>query len=366
MVTKLQRTDTMDRIAELLGENASELLNHTSQTISKDHLHLPGPDFIDRVWSISDRSPAVLRSLQTLFNGGRLAGTGYLSILPVDQGIEHSAGASFAPNPQYFDPENIVKLAIEGGCNAVASTFGVLGTVARKYAHKIPFIVKINHNELMTLPNKFDQVLFGTVKEAHNLGAVAVGATIYFGSDESTRQITEISEAFAQAHELGMACILWCYLRNPKFKVSEGDMHAAADLTGQANHLGVTIEADIIKQKLPERNRGYSTVETALGGSYGKTNKLVYEKLTSDNPIDLVRYQVANCYMGRAGLINSGGESKGASDMAEAVRTAVINKRGGGMGLISGRKAFQRPMSEGVQLLNAIQDVYLSDEITIA
>ena len=357
----------MDRIAELLGPNASTLLDHTSQTISKDLVQLPGPDFVDRVWGISDRPAGVLRSLQTLFDNGRLRGTGYLSILPVDQGIEHSAGASFAPNPQYFDPENIIKLAIEGGCNAVASTFGVLGAVGRKYAHKIPFIVKINHNELLTLPNKFDQVLFGTVKEAHNLGAVAVGATIYFGSDESTRQITEISEAFAQAHELGMACILWCYLRNPKFKVSEGDMHASADLTGQANHLGVTIQADIIKQKLPERNRGYTTVETALGGgSYGKTSKLVYEKLTTDNPIDLVRYQVANCYMGRCGLINSGGESKGASDMAEAVRTAVINKRGGGMGLISGRKAFQRPMSEGVQLLNSIQDVYLAEEIAVA
>ena len=366
MVTKLQRSDSVDRIAELLGPNASELLNHSSQTISKDDLQLPGPDFVDRVWSASDRSPAVMRSLQTLFDHGRLAGTGYLSILPVDQGIEHSAGASFAPNPQYFDPDNIVKLAVEGGCNAVASTFGVLGVVARRYAHKIPFIVKINHNELLTLPNKFDQVLFGTVREAHNLGAVAVGATIYFGSDESTRQITEISEAFSLAHELGMACILWCYLRNPKFKVSEGDMHASADLTGQANHLGVTIQADIIKQKLPERSGGYKSVETALGSSYGKISKIVYEKLTTDNPIDLVRYQVANCYMGRCGLINSGGESKGASDLAEAVRTAVINKRGGGMGLISGRKAFQRPMSEGVQLLNAIQDVYLADEITIA
>ena len=366
MVTKLQRSDTVERIAELLGPNASELLDYTSQTIPKEQLHLPGPDFIDRVTSSSDRSPSTLRSLQALFDNGRLAGTGYVSILPVDQGIEHSAGASFAPNPQYFDPANIVKLAIEGGCNAVASTFGVLGVVARKYAHKIPFIVKINHNELLTLPNKFDQVLFGTVKEAHNLGAVAVGATIYFGSDESTRQITEISEAFAQAHDLGMACILWCYLRNPKFKTADGDMHASADLTGQANHLGVTIQADIIKQKLPERNAGYKSVETALGSSYGKTNKLVYEKLSTDNPIDLVRYQVANCYMGRCGLINSGGESKGASDMAEAVRTAVINKRGGGMGLISGRKAFQRPMNEGVQLLNAIQDVYLSQEITVA
>jgi class I fructose-bisphosphate aldolase len=356
----------MDRIAELLGSNTKELFDHTSQTIPKDQLQLPGPDFIDRVWSISDRSPAVLRSLQSLFDHGRLAGTGYLSILPVDQGIEHSAGASFAPNPQYFDPANIVKLALEGGCNAVASTYGVLGTVARKYAHKIPFIVKINHNELLTLPNKFDQVLFGTVKEAHNLGAVAVGATVYFGSDEATRQITEISEAFAHAHELGMACILWCYLRNPKFKTPEGDMHASADLTSQANHLGVTLQADIIKQKLPERNGGYKAVEAALGSSYGKISKLVYEKLTTDNPIDLVRYQVANCFMGRCGLINSGGESKGASDLAEAVRTAVINKRGGGTGLISGRKAFQRPMNEGVQLLNSIQDVYLAKEITIA
>ncbi|MEP6706900.1 MAG: class I fructose-bisphosphate aldolase, partial [Pyrinomonadaceae bacterium] len=343
-----------------------KLLDHKSQTILKDQLNLPGPDFIDRVWAQSDRSPAVLRSLQTLFSNGRLDGTGYLSILPVDQGIEHSAGASFAPNPEYFDPANIVKLAMEGGCNAVASTFGVLGSVARRYAHRIPFIVKINHNELLTLPNKFDQVLFGTVKEAHNLGAVGVGATIYFGSDESTRQITEIANAFAYAHELGMACILWCYLRNPKFKTPEGDMHAAADLTAQANHLGVTIQADIIKQKLPERNGGYMAVQEGAGGSYGKTSKLVYEKLTTDNPIDLVRYQVANCYMGRCGLINSGGESKGASDLAEAVRTAVINKRGGGTGLISGRKAFQRPMSEGVQLLNAIQDVYLSEEITIA
>ncbi|HKG58387.1 MAG TPA: class I fructose-bisphosphate aldolase [Pyrinomonadaceae bacterium] len=366
MATQLQRSDSIDRIAELLGPNADQLLTHTSQTISKDDLQLPGPDYVDRVWGISDRSPGVLRSLQTLFDNGRLAGTGYMSILPVDQGIEHSAGASFAPNPQYFDPDNLVKLAIEGGCNAVASTFGVMGVVARKYAHKIPFIVKINHNELLTLPNRFDQVLFGTVKEAHSLGAVAVGATIYFGSEESTRQITEISQAFVQAHELGMACILWCYLRNPKFKTPEGDMHASADLTAQANHIGVTIEADIIKQKLPERNGGYKSVETALGSSYGKTSKIVYEKLTTDNPIDLVRYQVANCYMGRAGLINSGGESKGASDLAEAVRTAVINKRGGGMGLISGRKAFQRPMSEGVQLLNAIQDVYLADEITVA
>ncbi|HEY5401586.1 MAG TPA: class I fructose-bisphosphate aldolase [Pyrinomonadaceae bacterium] len=366
MATELKRSSTMERIEELLGASARDLLDHTAKTISKDDLQLPGPDFIDRVWTISDRPNTVLRSLQSLFDNGRLAGTGYLSILPVDQGIEHSAGASFAPNPQYFDPENIVKLAVEGGCNAVASTFGVLGTVGRKYAHKIPFIVKINHNELLTAPNKFDQVLFGTVKEAYNLGAVAVGATIYFGSDESTRQITEISRAFAEAHELGMATILWCYLRNPKFKTPEGDMHTAADLTSQANHLGVTIQADIIKQKLPERNGGYKAVEGVLGGSYGKTSKLVYDKLTTDNPIDLVRYQVANCYMGRCGLINSGGESKGASDLAEAVRTAVINKRGGGMGLISGRKAFQRPMSEGVELLNAIQDIYLAQEITVA
>ncbi|HKO63431.1 MAG TPA: class I fructose-bisphosphate aldolase [Pyrinomonadaceae bacterium] len=367
MATELKRsTTTLDRIEELLGDNARTLLDHKSEAIPKELISQPGPDFIDRVWAYSDRSPASLRSMQSLFSHGRLANTGYLSILPVDQGIEHSAGASFAPNPQYFDPENIVKLAIEGGCNAVASTFGVLGTVARKYAHKIPFIVKINHNELLTLPNKFDQVLFGTVKEAHNLGAVAVGATIYFGSDESTRQISEIADAFAQAHELGMACILWCYLRNSKFKTDEGDMHASADLTGQANHLGVTIQADIIKQKLPERNAGYTSVEKALGKSYGKTSKIVYDKLTTENPIDLVRYQVANCYMGRCGLINSGGESKGASDLAEAVRTAVINKRGGGTGLISGRKAFQRPMNEGIDLLNAIQDVYLSKEITIA
>jgi len=367
MATELKRSEpALNRIEELLGDEARTLLDHTSKTIGKDQLHLPGPDFVDRVWNQSDRSPAVLRSLQTLFNHGRLSGTGYLSILPVDQGIEHSGGASFAPNPSYFDPGKIVELAMEGGCNAVASTFGVLGSVARRYAHRIPFIVKINHNELLTLPNKFDQVLFGTVQEAHRMGAVGVGATIYFGSDESTRQITEIADAFAQAHELGMACILWCYLRNPKFKTPEGDMHSAADLTAQANHLGVTIQADIIKQKLPERNGGYMAAQDAAGGSYGKTSKLVYEKLTSDNPIDLVRYQVANCYMGRCGLINSGGESKGASDMAEAVRTAVINKRGGGTGLISGRKAFQRPMEEGIQLLNAIQDVYLAEEITVA
>ena len=352
------------KVQQLLGDDSEKLLSHVSKTISKEQLNLPGPDFIDRVWMQSDRNPNVLRSLQTLFDNGRLAKTGYLSILPVDQGIEHSAGASFAPDPQYFDPANIVRLAIEGGCNAVASTFGVLGSVARKYAHKIPFIVKINHNELLTYPNKFDQVMFGTVEQAKNMGAVAVGATIYFGSDESTRQIVEVSEAFAYAHELGMATILWCYLRNPKFKTKEGDMHTAADLTAQANHLGVTIQADIIKQKLPERNGGYNVL--SMESSYGKTNPKIYSELTSDNPIDLVRYQVANCYMGRCGLINSGGESKGQSDLAEAVRTAVINKRGGGTGLISGRKAFQRPMNEGVELLNSIQDVYLSKEITVA
>ena len=352
------------KIQELLGTDADVLLNYSTPKISKDQLQIPGGDFVDRVWALSDRTPATLRSLQTLFGTGRLAGTGYLSILPVDQGIEHAAGASFAPNPQYFDPENIVKLAIEGGCNAVASTFGVLGIVARKYAHKIPFIVKINHNELLTYPNKFDQVMFGGIDQCRDMGAVAVGATIYFGSDESTRQLGEVAEAFAYAHELGMATILWCYLRNNKFKTKEGDMHTAADLTGQANHLGVTIQADIIKQKLPERNGGYNVL--GLESSYGKTNPKIYTDLTSDNPIDLVRYQVANCYMGRCGLINSGGESKGASDMADAVRTAVINKRGGGMGLISGRKAFQRPMNEGVQLLNAIQDVYLNQEITVA
>ena len=352
------------KIQELLGAESDLLLNHVSGTISKNDLQLPGPDFVDRVMAYSDRNPRVLRSLQTLYGHGRLAGSGYVSILPVDQGIEHSAGASFAPNPMYFDPENIVRLAIEGGCNAVASTFGVLGIVARKYAHKIPFIVKINHNELLTYPNQFDQVMFGTIEQASNMGAVAVGATIYFGSDNSTRQITEVSEAFAYAHELGMATILWCYLRNSAFKTAEGDMHTAADLTGQANHLGVTIQADIIKQKLPERNGGYTAMNKS--GSYGKTSKLVYEKLTSDNPIDLVRYQVANCYMGRCGLINSGGESKGASDLADAVRTAVVNKRGGGTGLISGRKAFQRPMAEGVELLNAIQNVYLTQEVTIA
>jgi class I fructose-bisphosphate aldolase len=365
MATELKH-DTLSYVEDLLGKDARGLLDHTSRTIPKEHLYLPSPDFVDRVWSQSDRTPAVLRSLQSLFDHGRLAGTGYLSILPVDQGIEHSAGASFAPNPEYFDPENIVRLAIEGGCNAVASTFGVLGAVARKYAHKIPFVVKINHNELLSYPNKHDQIFFGTIKEAHAMGAVAIGATVYFGSDESTRQIVEVSRAFAQAHELGMATILWCYLRNPKFKTPEGDMHTAADLTGQANHLGVTIQADIIKQKLPERNGGYNSLNLAKDSTYGKTNDKVYTELTTDHPVDLVRYQVANCYMGRCGLINSGGESKGASDTQDAVRTAIINKRGGGMGLISGRKAFQRSMKDGVAILNAIQDVYLDKEITIA
>jgi class I fructose-bisphosphate aldolase len=366
MATELKREGTISgRLEELLGADARSLLEYTSNTITKDHLQLPGPDFVDRVWSASDRSPRVLRSLQTLFDTGRLGGTGYLSILPVDQGIEHSAGSSFAPNPIYFDPENIVRLAIEGGCNAVASTYGVLGSVARRYAHKIPFVVKINHNELLSYPNKFDQVLFGTIKESQDMGAIAVGATIYFGSEESTRQLVEIAKCFARAHELGMATILWCYLRNPAFKTDKGDMHTAADLTGQANHLGCTIEADIIKQKLPTTNGGFNALNMG-GSSYGKTSPKIYDELTTDNPIDLVRYQVANCYMGRCGLINSGGESKGASDTAEAVRTAVINKRGGGMGLISGRKAFQRPMNEGVAILNAIQDVYLDESITIA
>ncbi len=352
------------KIQELLGGDAETLLNYSNPKISKENLYVPSSDFVDRVWLDSDRTPQVLRSIQTLFDNGRLAKTGYLSILPVDQGIEHSAGASFAPNPKLFDPKNIVELAIEGGCNAVASTYGVLGAVARRYAHKIPFIVKINHNELLTYPNKADQILFGTLEQAQNMGAVAIGATVYFGSDGSGRQIVEIAKAFAHAHELGMATILWCYLRNNKFKTAEGDMHTAADLTGQANHLGVTIQADIIKQKLPERNGGYNVLN--MESSYGKTNPKIYTELTSDNPIDLVRYQVANCFMGRAGLINSGGESKGESDLADAVRTAVINKRGGGMGLISGRKAFQRPTAEGVELLNAIQDVYLSKEVTVA
>ncbi len=352
------------KIQELLGDEAESLLNHTSKTIPKENLHVPGHDFVDRVWMESDRSPSVLRSMQTLFDNGRLGGTGYLSILPVDQGIEHSGGASFAPNPKLFDPKNIVELAIEGGCNGVASTFGVLGSVSRKYAHKIPFIVKVNHNELLSFPNSFDQVLFGTIDRAKELGAVAVGATIYFGSEESSRQIVEIAESFAYAHDLGMATILWCYLRNPAFNTDDGNMHASADLTAQANHLGVTIQADIIKQKLPTLNGGYPAMNK--NGKFGKTHDKVYSDLTSDNPIDLVRYQVANCYMGRCGLINSGGESKGQGDLAAAVRTAVINKRGGGTGLISGRKAFQRPTKEGVELLNSIQDVYLTKEITVA
>ena len=347
-------------VESLLGNEAESLLNHTCETITKDQIHLPGPDFVDRSFGPSNRNPQVLRSLQALYGHGRLANTGYLSILPVDQGIEHSAGASFAPNPAYFDPENIVKLAIEGGCNAVASTFGVLAATSRKYAHKIPFIVKINHNELLTYPNNYNQILFGTVEEAWNLGAVAVGATIYFGSPESERQIVEIAQAFERAHELGMATILWCYLRNPEFKKDGVDYHTATDITAQANHIGVTIQADIIKQKLPDKNGGY------LALNFGKTSPLVYEKLTTDHPIDLTRYQVANCYMGRNGLINSGGASSGKSDLAEAVKTAVINKRAGGQGLISGRKAFQRPMNEGIELLNAIQDVYLDNSITIA
>ncbi len=355
---------TTTRIADLLGDEADSLLNHTSKTFSKDQLHLPGPDFVDRVWMASDRGPQVLRSLQTLFDHGRLGGTGYLSILPVDQGIEHSGGASFAKNPIYFDPENIVKLAIEGGCNAVASTYGGLGSVARKYAHKIPFILKINHNELLTYPNAFDQVMFGRIDEAWNMGCVAVGATIYFGSDMSTRQLVEVSEAFEHAHELGMSTILWCYLRNEAFKVDGKDYHTAADLTGQANHLGVTIEADIIKQKQPESNGGFKALNTG-NSSYGKLDERIYSELTTDHPIDLTRYQVANCFMGRAGLINSGGGS-GKNDLEQAVRTAVINKRAGGMGLISGRKAFQRPMKEGVEILNAIQDVYLDSGVTIA
>jgi fructose-bisphosphate aldolase, class I len=353
------------KLTDLLGDKAEYLLNHQSKTIDKDSLHLPGPDFVDRIWTGSDRSPQVLRNLQALYNKGRLAGTGYLSILPVDQGIEHSGGASFAKNPIYFDPENIIKLAIEGGCNAVATTFGGLGFMSRNYAHKIPFIVKVNHNEFLTYPNKFDQIMFASIKASWNLGAAAVGATIYFGSDESARQIQEVSKAFEMAHELGMPTILWCYLRNPAFKTKEKDFHVSADLTGQANHLGVTIEADIIKQKLPENNGGYLALNTKES-AYGKNDSRIYSELTTDHPIDLCRYQVANCYMGRAGLINSGGASSGASDMAEAVTTAVINKRAGGMGLISGRKSFQRPMKEGIEVLNAIQDVYLDKSITIA
>lgn len=350
----------MDKIIDLLGKEAEYYLNHTCKTIDKQSIHIPGPDMIDRVWVDSDRNLPTLNSMQALYGHGRLANTGYVSILPVDQGIEHSAGASFAPNPIYFDPENIVKLAIEGGCNAVASTFGVLGAVARKYAHKIPFVVKLNHNELLSYPNTYDQIMFGTIKEAWNMGAVAVGATIYFGSEHSRRQIVEVAQAFEYAHELGMATILWCYLRNNDFKAGGVDYHAAADLTGQADHLGVTIKADIVKQKLPTNNGGFQAIH------FGKTDDRVYTELSSPHPIDLCRYQVANGYMGRVGLINSGGESHGASDLKDAVVTAVINKRAGGMGLISGRKAFQKPMNEGVELLHAIQNVYLDSSITIA
>src|SRR3954463_4578475 len=348
-------------IEDLLGGDARALLDHRCKGIPKDSLHLPGPDFVDRVFAPTDRPVAVLRSLQQLFSHGRLAGTGYVSILPVDQGIEHSAGASFAKNPAYFDPENIVKLAIEGGCNAVASTLGVLGSVARKYAHRIPFLMKFNHNEFLSYPNSYDQIRFASIKQAFDMGAMAVGATIYFGSEESKRQLQEVTEMFQQAHELGMCTVLWCYMRNAAFKTKDKDYHLAADLTGQANHLGVTIQADIIKQKLPENNGGYNAV-----ANFGKTHKKVYSELTTDNPIDLTRYQLANCYMGRAPLINSGGASSGESDLAEAVKTAVINKRAGGVGLISGRKAFQRPTAEGVALLNAIQDVYLAPEVTVA
>lgn len=350
----------MTDIQALLGDEADSLLSHTCTGISRERLYLPSPNFVSDVFAQTDRKPSVLRNYQTLLNTGRLAGTGYISILPVDQGIEHTAGASFAPNPDYFDPENIAKLAIEGGCNAVASTLGALSSVARKYAHKIPFIVKLNHNELLSYPAIYDQTIFASVQQAFDMGAIGVGATIYFGSHESRRQLQEISEAFAYAHELGMVTILWCYTRNNDFKKDGVDYHAAADLTGQANHLGVTINADIIKQKLPENNGGF----TAIG--FGRTHEKMYSELTTDHPIDLCRYQVANCYMGRAGLINSGGESKGESDLADAVRTAVINKRAGGMGLISGRKAFQKPLAEGVELLNAIQDVYLSEAVTIA
>ncbi|WP_069130653.1 class I fructose-bisphosphate aldolase [Rhodohalobacter halophilus] len=351
-------------IEELLGDDADKLLNHTCTTIPKEKLHIPSSTYVDDVWYHSDRNNRVLGNLEWMLNHGRLAGTGYLSILPVDQGVEHSGGASFAKNPDYFDPEKIVELAIEGGCNAVASTFGVLGSVARKYAHKIPFLVKINHNELLTYPNTYDQIMFGSIQKAYDMGAAAVGATIYFGSEESTRQIVEVAEAFEYAHELGMATVLWCYTRNSAFKVGGKDYHTSADLTGQANHLGVTIGADIVKQKLPTNNGGYKALNTG-DSSYGKLDERIYTELATDHPIDLTRYQVANGYMGRAGLINSGGAS-GSDDFADAVKTAVINKRAGGMGLISGRKAFQRPMNEGVKLLNFIQDVYLNDEITIA
>ncbi|HEX4344187.1 MAG TPA: class I fructose-bisphosphate aldolase [Solirubrobacteraceae bacterium] len=354
------------RLEELLGADARDLLTHRCETIAAADLHLPGPGFVDRVLLDSDRSTNVLRNLQWLLASGRLAGTGHVSILPVDQGIEHSAAASFAANPIYFDPGNLVRLAIEGGCNALASTLGVLGSVSRRFAHRFPLIVKLNHNELLTAPNSFDQIMFSSVQRAHELGAAGVGATIYFGSAEADRQIVEVARAFEDAHRRGMFTVLWCYLRNPDFVVDGVDYHAAADLTGQANHLGVTIEADIIKQKLPDRNGGYAAVARKLGGSYGKTSKLVYDKLTTDHPIDLTRYQLANCYMGRVPLINSGGASSGDGDLAEAVRTAVINKRAGGLGLISGRKAFQRPLEDGIALLHAIQDVYLSPDVTIA
>jgi class I fructose-bisphosphate aldolase len=349
----------MADLQKLLGEESETLLGHKCKTVDKGELHLPGPDFIDRVLTITDRPIPVLRNMRSVFEHGRLAGTGYLSILPVDQGIEHSAGASFAPNPLYFDPENIVKLAVEGGCNAVASTLGVLGSVARKWAHRIPFIVKINHNELLTYPSKYDQVLFASVDQAFEMGAVAVGATIYYGSEEATRQIQEITEAFEYAHSLGLFTVLWTYLRNPAFKTKEADYHLSADLTGQANHLGVTIQADIVKQKQPECNGGYTALK------FGRTHEKVYSELTSDHPIDLTRYQVVNCYMGRAGLINSGGAS-GSNDLAQAARTAVINKRAGGTGLISGRKAFQKPMAEGVELLNTVQDIYLDKSVSVA
>ena len=349
-----------DKTVALLGQEAASLLDHECETVSKDLLHLPHPHFVDEIFSTSNRNTQVLKSVSSIFRHGRLANTGYVSILPVDQGIEHSAGASFAPNPLYFDPENIMRLAIEGGCNAVATTFGNLAMMSRKYAHKLPFIVKINHNELLTYPNKYDQILFGSVEEAWNLGAIAVGATIYFGAEQSNRQIVEVAEAFERAHELGMATILWCYARNNAFKKGDIDYHVAADITGQANHIGATIQADIVKQKLPEVNEGFQSI------GFGKTHPHMYEKLATKHPIDLCRYQIANCYMGRVGLINSGGASKGASDVAEAVRTAVINKRAGGMGLISGRKAFQKSMEEGVALLHAIQDVYLTKEITVA
>ena len=350
--------------ATILGGTAEDLLTHKCDTIPRENLHLPGPNFVDEVWGGSDRNPRVLRALQTLFDNGRLSGTGYVSILPVDQGIEHSAGASFAKNPAYFDPENIVRLAIEGGCNAVASTYGVLGAVARKYAHRVPFILKLNHNELLSYPNSYDQIQFASVQNAWDMGCIGVGATVYFGSEESNRQLQEITEAFAHAHELGMLTILWCYVRNSAFKINGVNHEASADLTGQANHLGVTIEADIIKQKLPTSNGGYAALNYG-SSSYGKFDERIYTRLASDHPIDLTRYQVANCYMGRCGLINSGGAS-GANDLQQAVTTAVVNKRAGGMGLISGRKAFQRPMDEGIRILNAIQDVYLDKSVTIA